>query len=157
MLSNCGAGEDLRVAWTVRRSNQSVLKESILNIHWKNWCWSWRSNTLATWYEELTHWKRPWCWERLKAGGEGDNRRWHHWLNGHEFEQASGDGEGQGSLACCSPWLSDWIATVGKQRPTDTYVNYTDIYRDRAWDWIWIARAQWEMCKEGNEVKQAEI
>ena len=29
---------------------------------------------------------------------------WHHWLNGHEFEQAVGDGEGQGSLACCSPW-----------------------------------------------------
>ena len=41
------------------------------SIHWKDWCWSWSSNTLATWWEELTHWKRPWCWERLKAGGEG--------------------------------------------------------------------------------------
>ena len=40
-----------------------------LIIHWKDWCWSWNSNTLATWYEELTHFKRPWCWERLKAGG----------------------------------------------------------------------------------------
>ena len=39
------------------------------NIHWKDWCWS--SNTLATWCEELNHWKRPWCWESLKAGGEG--------------------------------------------------------------------------------------
>ena len=38
--------------------------------------WSWRSDTLTTWYEELTHWKRPWCWERLKAGREGDNRGW---------------------------------------------------------------------------------
>ena len=47
---------------------------SWLNIHWKDWCWS--SNTLATWYEELTHWKRPWCWERLKVGGEGDDRGW---------------------------------------------------------------------------------
>ena len=37
-------------------------------------CWSLNSNTLATWWEELTHWKRLWCWERLKAGGEGDNR-----------------------------------------------------------------------------------
>ena len=36
--------------------------------------------TLATWYEELTHWKRPWCWDRLKAGGEGDNRRWDGWM-----------------------------------------------------------------------------
>ena len=68
----------------------------------------WKSNTLATWCEELTHWKRCWCWERLKAGGEGDNRRedggWHHWLDGHDFEQAPGVGDGQGTLACCSLW-----------------------------------------------------
>ena len=44
-------------------------RKSVLNIHWKDWCWSWSSNTLATWCKELTHWKRPWCWERLKAGG----------------------------------------------------------------------------------------
>ena len=46
----------------------------VLNIHWKDWCRSWNSSTLATWWEELTHWKRPWCWERLKVGGEGDDR-----------------------------------------------------------------------------------
>jgi len=51
-----------------------------MNIHWKDWCWSWNSNTLATWYEELTYLKRPWCWERLKAGGEGDDRRWDGWM-----------------------------------------------------------------------------
>ena len=51
-----------------------------LNIHWKNWCWSWNFNTLATWCEEPAHWKRPWCWERLKVGGEGDNRM--RWLDG---------------------------------------------------------------------------
>ena len=44
--------------------------------HWKDWCWSWNSNTLATWCKELTHWKRPWCWERLRTGGEGDDRGW---------------------------------------------------------------------------------
>ena len=55
-------------------------RKSILNIHWKDWCWSWNSNTLATWYEELTHLKRPWCWERLKAGGEGNNRGWDGWM-----------------------------------------------------------------------------
>ena len=66
----------LRVPWTARRSNQSSLKKSVLNIHWKDWCLSWSSNTLATWWEETTHLKRPWCWERLKAGGEGDDRGW---------------------------------------------------------------------------------
>ena len=43
-------------------------------------CWSWNSNTLATWCEELTHWKRPWCWERLRARGEGDDREWDDWM-----------------------------------------------------------------------------
>ena len=47
---------------------------------WKDWCWSWNSNTLVTWCKELTHWKRPWCWERLKAGREGDNRGWDGWM-----------------------------------------------------------------------------
>ena len=52
----------LRVPWTARRSNLSIL-----NIDRKDGCWSWSPSTLATWCEELTHWKRPWCWERLKA------------------------------------------------------------------------------------------
>ena len=51
-----------------------------MNIHWKDCCWSWISNTLVTWCEKLTHWKRLWCWERLKAGGEGDDRRWDGWM-----------------------------------------------------------------------------
>ena len=44
------------------------------------WCWSWNCNTLATWCKELTHLKRPWCWERLRAGGEGDDRGWDGWM-----------------------------------------------------------------------------
>ena len=64
---------------------------------------------LAPWHKESTHWKRPWCWKRLKAGEEVDNRGWDGWMAsltqwGREFEQALGDGEGQGSLACCSAW-----------------------------------------------------
>ena len=55
-------------------------RKSVLNVHWKDWCWSWNSNTLATGCEELTHWKRPWCWERLRAGGEGDDRGWDSWM-----------------------------------------------------------------------------
>ena len=51
----------------------------VLGVHWKDWCWGWNSNTLATSCEELTHWKRPWCWEGLGAGGEGDDRGWDGW------------------------------------------------------------------------------
>ena len=82
--------------------------KSTLNIHWKDWYWSWSSNTLATWCEESTHWKRPWCWkdwrQEEKGVTEDEIVGWHLWLNGHEFEQALGDDEGQGSLGCCRPW-----------------------------------------------------
>ena len=71
----------LRVPWSAKRS--------VLGVHWKDWGWSWNSNTSATSCKELTHWKRPWCWEGLGAGGEGDHRgwdgSWHHRLDGHEF------------------------------------------------------------------------
>ena len=70
----------LRVPWIARRSNQLILKEIIPDIHWKDWCWSWNSNNLATWHEEPTHLKRPWCWERLKARGEGNDRGWDGWM-----------------------------------------------------------------------------
>ena len=53
---------------------------AVLGIHWKDWCWSWNSSTLATSCKGLTHWKRPWCWEGLGAGGEGDNRGWDGWM-----------------------------------------------------------------------------
>ena len=51
-----------------------------IKTHWKDWCWSWSFNTLATWCKELTHWKRPWFWEGLKAGGGGDDRGWGGWM-----------------------------------------------------------------------------
>ena len=80
MLLNCDVGDDsLRVPWTVRRSNQPSWR-SVLGVHWKDWCWSWNSNTLATWCEQLIYFKRPWCWERLRAGGEGDERGWDGWI-----------------------------------------------------------------------------
>ena len=69
----------LRVPWTARRSNKSVLKEISLEYR-ENWCWSWSCNTLATWCEELTDLKRPWCWERLRTGGKGGNRGWDGWM-----------------------------------------------------------------------------
>ena len=81
MLLNCGVGEDSCESLGLQGDPTSQsYRKSVLNIHWKNWCWSWNSNTLATWSEEPTHWKRPWCWERLKAGGEGDNGGWDVWM-----------------------------------------------------------------------------
>ena len=74
---NCGAGEE---SWEFLelqgdQTSQSQRK-STLNIHWKDWCWSWSSSILATWCKDLTHWKRPWCWEILKAKGVEGWRGW---------------------------------------------------------------------------------
>ena len=80
MFLKCGAREDSWEHFGLQGDQASQSwRKSTLNIHWKDWCWSWNSNTLATWFEELTHWKRPWCWERLKAG-EGDDRGWDGWM-----------------------------------------------------------------------------
>ena len=67
----------LRMRWPKYWSFSSNISPS--NEH-PEWCWSWNSNTLATWWEELTHWKRPWCWEGLGAGEEGDDRGWNGWM-----------------------------------------------------------------------------
>ena len=70
----------LRVPWTTRRSNQSILKEISSKYSLEGLMLKLKRNTLATWCEELTHLKRPWCWERLKAGGEGDGSGWDGWM-----------------------------------------------------------------------------
>ena len=70
----------LRVPWTARRSNQSILKEISPGISLEGMMLKLKPNTLATSCKELTHWKRPWSWEGLGAGGEGDDRM--RWLNG---------------------------------------------------------------------------
>ena len=80
MLLNCGVGEDLRVSWTARRSSQSILKEISPEYSLEGLMLNMNPNTLATWCEKLTHWKRPWCWERLKIGREGDDRGWDGWV-----------------------------------------------------------------------------
>ena len=81
MLLNYGIGEDSWESLGLQGDPTcSSSRKSVLNIHWKDWCWSWSANILATWCEELTHWKRHWCWERLKAGGERDDRGWDVWM-----------------------------------------------------------------------------
>ena len=68
------------------------VRRSVLGVHWKDWCWRWNSNTLATWCEELTHLKRPWCWERLRVGEE-DDRGWDGWM------------------ASLTPWTWVWVGS----------------------------------------------
>ena len=81
MLLNCGVGEDSWESLGLPGDPTSPFwRRSVLGVHWKDWCWSWNSNTLATSFEDLTHGKRPWCWERLRAGGEGDDRGWDGWM-----------------------------------------------------------------------------
>ena len=77
MLSNYGAREDSSESLGQQGNQTSQSKrKSSLNVHWKDLYWRWNSNNLATRCKELTHWKRPWCWERLRAGGEGGDRGW---------------------------------------------------------------------------------
>ena len=78
---NSGVGEDSWEFLELQGDPTSPSqRKSIQNIHWKDWCWSWNSNPLATWFEDLTHLKRPWYWEWLKVGGEGDDRGWDDWM-----------------------------------------------------------------------------
>ena len=70
----------LRLPWTARRSNQFILKEINPEYSWEGLMMKLKLHTLATWCEELTYLKRPWCWGRLRAGGEGGNRGWDDWM-----------------------------------------------------------------------------
>ena len=81
----------LKVLWTASKSNHSILKEINPGYSLEGLMLKLKLQYLATRYKVLTHWKRPWCWENLRAGGEGmtveEMAGWHHQLNGDEFEQ----------------------------------------------------------------------
>ena len=80
MLLNCGVGEDSWESLDCKEIKPVNPKGNQSWLHWKDSFWSWSYNTLATWCKELTHWRRPWFWERLKTGGEGDIREWDSWI-----------------------------------------------------------------------------
>ena len=108
-MEDCGIWEDSWESLGLKGDpiSQSYRK-SVLTIHWKDLCWSWSSNTLATWWKNWIIGKDPDAgkdWRQEEKGTTEDEMvGWHHWLNGHDFEQALGVGDVQGSLACCSPW-----------------------------------------------------
>ena len=81
ILLNCGVEEDSWESLGLQGDQISQSsRKSVLNIHWKDLMLKLKLQYLVTWWEELAHWKRPWCWERLKAGGEGDDRGWDVWM-----------------------------------------------------------------------------
>ena len=107
----------LRVPWTARRLNQTVL-----NIHWKVSCWSWSSNTLASWCELTVSLKRTLMLGKIEGRRKGDNREWDGWmasLTQWTWVWANlGAGDGRGSLVYCSPWGC-------KELDTTEWLNWT--------------------------------
>ena len=112
----------LRIPPTASRSNQSILEEISLNIHWEDWCWSWNSNTLATWCKELTHWKRPWCWEKLKAlerlKKEPNYGCWirRGWANCKRFRGGKNLKNSEGCCIQVASWRSRLLSFIGPYR-----------------------------------------
>ena len=115
----------LRVPWTARRSNQSILKE--INPEY-----SLEGLMLMLKLQYFGHLMQrtdsldagnDWRWEE-KGMTEDEMVGWHHWLDGHEFEQALGVGDEQGSLACCHPWGL-------KESDTIEWLNWTEVSSGR--------------------------
>ena len=116
-----------------------------MSIHWKDWCWS--STTLATWWEEPSCGKGPWCWERQTAEGERDNRGWDGWMasltqwtwvwaNSRRWWRTGKPGVLQSTGLQSQTQLSDW--TVTKNNSPDCWVFSSSVHsRDPKWPHSW--------------------
>ena len=135
----------LRVPWIERRSNQSILKEinreyslegQMLKLkHQYFGHLIWRANSLekTQMFGKIEGRRKDWR-EKKKGATEDEMVGWHHQFNGHEFEQTPGDGEGQRSLACCSPWGY-------KEMDTTWWLNNTQVNL-----LPWLAEGSFENC-----------
>ena len=144
----------MRVLWAARRSNQSILKEI------SPWIFIGKTDAEAPifWPPDAKRWltgKDPDAGKNWGQQEKGWQRmRLHHWFNRHELEQTLGDGEGQGSLACCSPWIAQswsqisvwktvdkqWVRGKGRAKATFTFEN----------DWEWASRSTDEIAHDWN-------
>ena len=124
MPSNCGARENWKSLWQQEDQNSPSLGRLTLNIHWKDWWWSWSSSILIIWSEQTTYWTSPWCGkdqkQKAKRASENEMAGQYHECNEHELRQTLGDGEGQGGLACCDSW-------GGKESDTTKRLNWTEL------------------------------
>ena len=124
---NCGAGED---SW------ESLDSKEIKAVHPKggqSWVFIGRTDVEAEtpifWPPDVKKWLlwndpdagKDWRWEE-KGTTEDEMVGWYHWLNGHEFEQTLGVGDGQGSLAYCTPWCR-------KESDTTEWLNWTECHQ----------------------------
>ena len=142
MPLNCGAREDSCKS-PGQQGDQTNGSEgrSTLNIHWKDWCWSWSSSVLVIWWELPTNWKSPWCWERLRAeeeeGAEDEMAGWHQWCNGYELGQMDMNFRrwwGMGRPGC-----SPWGCSVGHDRATEQQQVYSFSYiRLISYPLVWV-------------------
>ena len=136
MLLNCGVGEDSCESLGLQGDPTSPFwRRSVLSIHWKDWCWNWSSNTLATQCEELTHWKRLWCWERLRAEGEGDDRGWDGWM------------------ASLNRWTWVWVSSrswwwTGKPGVLQSMGS------QKSWTWLNWTDTWWNKCTKTWEARK---
>ena len=127
-------------------------------------CWNWSSNTLATWCQELTHWKRSWCWERLKAKEEGSSRGWDSeivlptkwtwiWANSGRY------GKGHGSLVCFSLWgqrESYWTTTITREQNRDIGWQLDATIRLHPMKWLYLCISWWKP-KLYNPVREGSV
>ena len=124
MLLNCTAGEDSwKFPWTARRSNQSILKETSPEYSLEGLMLKLKLQYFGTWSKKLTHSKRPWCWERLRAGGKGVDRGWDGWIaslnqciwvwaNSRRQWRRGKTGVLQAMGSQSQTWLSNWTTTM---------------------------------------------
>ena len=138
----------LRVPWTARRSNQPILKEINPEYTLEGLMLKLKLQYFGHLMQRADSWKKTLMLGKI----EGRRRRgwqrmvgWHHWLNGHKFEQSQGESEGQGSLACCSPWglkswpqLSDWTTTT----PATVPLGLAAAFKPRTC-YPWVVSNQW--------------
>ena len=121
----------LRVPWTARKSNQPILKEISPGCSLKGLMLKLKLQYFGTCWEELTHWKRPWCWKIWRQEEKGTTKDemvgWHHQLNGHRFGWTPGVGDGQGGLACCSSWGCKELDTTERLNWTELSTNLLNI------------------------------
>ena len=140
MLLNCGVRED---SWNSLGLQGDPTcqpeRKSVLDIHWKDWCWSGSSSLWPPDVKSWLIWKdtdagKDWGWEE-KGMTEDEMIGSHHWLDGHELEQALGVGDGQGSLTCYSPWDCKESDMTEQLNWTDSgpYSNMTVIARGETW------------------------
>ena len=123
----------LSVPWTARRSNQSILKEISPGCPLEGLMLKLKLQYLATWCGELTHLKRPWCWEGLGAGGEGDDIGWDGWMASpiQWVWVDSGSWWWQGGLECCNSWFCKELDKTERLNWAELFSSFSIFSRNR--------------------------